>query len=142
MVKRHSAVRRRGLTPYKVYELLTGEIRYPMCFYSGYGDLQGDRGRNTVTERYTSAEMKADWEANRDALMAFWRSGEYSHPDTLAEFGITSGMKPWLWFCGSRSSLPWAEKHFGKDERSDASTKQSHAKPRPARRSRPRKRRI
>ena len=38
MVRRTSAVRRRGLTAYKLVELLTGEIRYPMRGYDGYGD--------------------------------------------------------------------------------------------------------
>ena len=49
--------------------------------------------------------MKADWEANRDELMEFWRSGKYSIdylPDSL----------PHLFYRGSRRSLPWAAKQF------------------------------
>jgi|RhiMethySRZTD1v2_1073278.scaffolds.fasta_scaffold1779207_1 hypothetical protein len=38
MVRRTSTVRRRGLTAYKLVELLTGEIMYPVRYYDGYGD--------------------------------------------------------------------------------------------------------
>jgi hypothetical protein len=43
----------------------------------------------------------ADWAANRDELMAFWRSGKTTadvFPDTL----------PWLYVGGSADTLPWA----------------------------------
>jgi hypothetical protein len=110
MVKRHSAVRRRGLSAYKIHELLTGEIRYPLIGYTGYGDQQADQGQDTTCERYITDAMRSDWEANRDALMAFWRSGKYSND--FAEFGINVRMKPWLFFCGSRKTLPWAALQF------------------------------
>jgi len=56
--------------------------------------------------------MRADWEANRDALMAFWRSGKYTMTDDLAEFGIEVRMPPWIFFRGSRRTLPWAATEF------------------------------
>jgi hypothetical protein len=67
-------------------------------------------GRPSLTENYITDAMREDWEANRDALMAFWRSGKYSND--LAEFGINVRMKPWLFFCGSRKTLPWAALQF------------------------------
>ena len=56
--------------------------------------------------------MRQDWEANREALLAFWRSGEYTMTDTLAEFGLNVSMPPWLFVRGSRRTLPWAAKQF------------------------------
>jgi hypothetical protein len=112
MVRRASTVRRRGLTAYKVHELLTGEIKYPMRGYDGYGDQLADQGRDNLTANYISGAMRQDWEANRDALMAFWRSGKLAMTETLAEFGIKVRMLPWLWARGSRKTLPWAAKEF------------------------------
>ena len=45
--------------------------------------------------------MRQDWEANREALLAFWRSGEYTMTDTLAEFGLnvlyaSMAIRAWL----------------------------------------------
>ena len=45
MVRRTSTVRRRGLTAYKVHELLMGKIKYPLRGYDGYGDMLLDQGR-------------------------------------------------------------------------------------------------
>ena len=56
--------------------------------------------------------MRQDWEANREALLAFWRSGKSAMTDTLAEFGLNVRMKPWLLVRGSRRTLPWAAKQF------------------------------
>jgi hypothetical protein len=95
MVRRTSTVRRRGLTAYKVVELLTGEIRYPLRRYDGYGDALLDQGHDTLTENYVSDAM--DWQAHREALLAFWRSGK---TDNLAEFGLNVRMKPWLFVRG------------------------------------------
>jgi hypothetical protein len=116
MVKRHSAVRRRGLSGYKLTELLTGEIHYPIssAYYSGYGDWKRDQGRDTAADFYISDQMRQDWETHRDALLAFWRSGKYTTTDNLREFGIEVRMKPWLYVCGSRTSLPWAERTLAK----------------------------
>src|SRR5262249_35085577 len=32
--------------------------------------------------------MRQDWEANCEALLAFWRSGKYTMTDDFAEFGL------------------------------------------------------
>jgi len=122
MVKRHSAVRRRGLTAYKVHELLTGEIKYPVMGYDGYGDMLADQGRDGLAENWISDEMRQDWEQNREALLAFWRSGKYTMTDDLAEFGLNVRCLPWLWVCGSRNTLPWAAKAFDGDRRLAGST--------------------
>jgi hypothetical protein len=112
MVRRISTVRRRGLTAYKLVELLTGKIRYPMSGYDGYGTGSEGGGHHDLAENYISDVMRQDWEANREALMAFWRSGEYTMTDTLAEFGLNVRMHPWLFVRGSRRTLPWAAKQF------------------------------
>ena len=49
--------------------------------------------------------MRADWEANRAELLAFWRSGKREadvFPDAL----------PWLYVGGSADPLPWAAFHL------------------------------
>jgi hypothetical protein len=112
MVRRTSAVRRRGLTAYKVVELLMGKIRYPLRGYDGYGDMLLDQGKDSFTENYISGAMRQDWEANREALLAFWRSGTLATTNTLAEFGLNVRMLPWLFARGSPRTLPWAAKQF------------------------------
>ena len=112
MVRRSSTLRRHGLTAYKLTELLMGRIKYPLRGYDGYGDPLRDQGRDSFTENYISEAMRQDWEANREALLAFWRSGKTAMTDTLAEFGINVSMKPWLFARGSRRTLPWAAKQF------------------------------
>jgi hypothetical protein len=53
MVRRTSTVRRRGLTAYKVHELLTGKIWYPVRGYDGYGDaVKGRQGGDDLAENY------------------------------------------------------------------------------------------
>jgi hypothetical protein len=116
MVRRTSTLRRRGLTAYKVHELLMGRIKYPLRGYDGYGDMLLDQGRDSFTENYITDAMRQDWEGNRDALMAFWRSGKSAHADDLAEFGLNIRMLPWLLVCGSRNTLPWAAKQFDTDD--------------------------
>lgn len=62
---------------------------------------------------FISDEMRADWEANRDELMEFWRSGKYSidfFPDSV----------PHLFYRGSRRSLPWAAKQFDRTKKAKA----------------------
>ncbi len=96
--------RRRGsrlsLGPYKRHELLGGRIDYPVQGYDGYGD-----SGSTAVADYISDQMKADWRANREALLEFWRSGKSDaevFPDTL----------PWLITHGSADKLPWAARHL------------------------------
>ena len=97
--------RRRGsrlhLGPYRRHELLGGVATYPVQGYDGYGD-----GRDTDMRKFISAEMKADWLANRAALLEFWRSGmtdaEAFPDDTL----------PWLCLGKRRDALPWACEHL------------------------------
>src|SRR5262245_59677873 len=98
MVRRTSTVPRRGLTAYKVHELLMGVIKYPVAvkYYDGYGNLPADQCRDSLTENYISDEMRQDWLEHRDALMAFWRSGKSAHHDDFAEFGLNVRMPPWL----------------------------------------------
>ncbi|WP_063979930.1 hypothetical protein [Bradyrhizobium sp.] len=97
-VIRRKRASRSSLGPYRRHELLTGRIRYPVQGYSGYGD-----GRSTDVADYTSAEMHADWAANRAELMAFWRSGK-------AEADVFPDALPWL--IGSAGTLPWAVRHL------------------------------
>jgi len=123
MVRRHSAVRRSGLTAYKLIELLTGEISYPVRYYDGYGDGLQNPGGDDLAENYISDAMREDWEANREALLAFWRSGKYTMTDTLAEFGLNVRMLPWLFICGSRNTLPWAAQEFDRDRHLARSTR-------------------
>ena len=102
MVRRTSTVRRRGLTAYKLVELLTGEIVYPIRYYDGYGDgLRNPGGDEPLAENHICDAMRQDWEANRQALMAFWRSGKYTMTDNLAEFGLNVRIPPWLFVRGS-----------------------------------------
>ena len=70
------------------------------------------KGADSLTANYVSDEMRRDWEANREALLAFWRSGKHAMTDTLAEFGLNVRMKPWLLVRGSPNTLPWAAKQF------------------------------
>src|SRR5262245_17557633 len=86
MVARHTAIRRRGLTAYKVHELLMGVIRYPSLGYDGYGNPLLDQHADSLNENYISDAMREDWEENRDALMAFWRSGDDAVD--LSEYGF------------------------------------------------------
>jgi hypothetical protein len=92
--------RPRQLGPYRRHELLCGEIVYPEYGYTGYGD-----GRNTNLADFISDEMKTDWAENREALIAFWKNGEYAAPDIFPD------SKPWLFVCGEQT-LPWAAQQF------------------------------
>jgi hypothetical protein len=84
--------------PYRRHELLTGRIQYPEQGYTGYGD-----GVGTDLTAFISNEMRADWTANREELLAFWQSGAPDNfPDSL----------PWLYVHGSAGSLPWAAEHL------------------------------
>jgi hypothetical protein len=98
-IRHRQRVSFRELGPYKRHELLTGEINYPAVGYSGYGD-----GRSVNLADFICDEMRDDWAEHRDALMAFWASGEY----TTAE--IFPDSLPWLFAKGSPDTLPWAER--------------------------------
>ena len=50
--------------------------------------------------------MRADWKSNRDELLEFWRSGEYTTADIFPD------SKPWLFVSGSANRLPWAAEQF------------------------------
>ena len=50
--------------------------------------------------------MRSDWEANRDELVKFWRSGAYTALDIFPD------NKPWLFVCGDPDTLPWAAEEF------------------------------
>ena len=62
---RRKRTSRLQIGPYKSHELLTGRIVYPVQGYSGYGD-----GVGTDLVAFLSAEMRVDWAANREELMA------------------------------------------------------------------------
>jgi hypothetical protein len=101
-IRKHSPRSRLGA--YKIYELLTGKIDYPVCDYTGYGD-----GHSTSVADFISDDMRADWAANRESLLKFWASGE----DTITYFYPDS--KPWLFVSGKPGTLPWAAEQFDKD---------------------------
>lgn len=81
---RRKRTSRTQIGSYRRHELLTGRIVYPVQGYSGYGD-----GVGTDLTAFISNEMRADWEANRDELTEFWRSGKTTadvFPDSLPWF--------------------------------------------------------
>jgi hypothetical protein len=86
---------RASLGPYKRHELLGGRIEYPIRNYDGYGD-----GIGLDLRAFIGPEMRADWAANREVLLEFWRSGQSPtfFPDCL----------PWLCTYIAPGSLPWA----------------------------------
>jgi len=65
---RRKRASRLSIGPYRRHELLTGRIQYPVQGYTGYGD-----GIGTDLTEFITDQMRADWEANRAELMAFWR---------------------------------------------------------------------
>ena len=85
-------------TAYRAYELLSGKIFYPNQGYDGYGD-----GKSANLSDLISDEMRADWLANREALLEVWGSDK-----TLYFFP----WKPWL-DVYRPEALPWAERQFG-----------------------------
>jgi hypothetical protein len=85
---------RMSLGPYRRHELLVGRILYPIQGYDGYGD-----GLSTNVADFIGLEMRADWAANRVALVEFWESGESPtvFPDCL----------PWLYTHRIAGISPW-----------------------------------
>lgn len=98
-ITRRKRVSYRELGPYKRHELLTGEISYPTIGYSGYGD-----GHSTDLADFIDDTMRSDWKANREALLKFWASGEYTVPSIFPD------SKPWLFVRGPANTFPWAER--------------------------------
>jgi hypothetical protein len=102
-IVRRKRTSRSEIGPYRRHELLTGKIVYPVEEYTGYGD-----GSGTDLAAFVSDEMRADWQANRAALLAFWATGK----ETLEYFPVADVL-PWLFpCCGSPDTLPWASKQF------------------------------
>jgi hypothetical protein len=87
------------LSAYQCAELLTGEIIYPNIKYDGYGD-----GHGKDLRAFISPLMHADWAAHRDALLAFWISGEASYK--------LPNRKGWLLYYGAPGTRPWAWWHL------------------------------
>ena len=81
---RRKRTSRMQLGPYRRHELLTGRIVYPVQGYAGYGD-----GVGTDLTAFITDQMRADWAANREELIAFRESGQSPtiFPDCL----------PWLY---------------------------------------------
>ena len=98
---RRKRTSRLSIGPYKRHELLTGWISYPVRGYTGYGD-----GVGTDVTAFISDQMRADWTANREELVAFWRSGKHTTADVFAD------SLPWLFVGGSADTLPWAAEHL------------------------------
>lgn len=99
-VIRRKRASRSSIGPYRRHELLRGRIVYPVQGYSGYGD-----GVGTDLTAFVSDQMRADWAANREELMAFWRSGK-----TMAD--VFPDALPWLYTHRSAETLPWAAVHL------------------------------
>jgi hypothetical protein len=98
---RHRRQSRLQLNPWRRHELLTGEVK-PAPSYAGYTN-----GRPTDDlADFISVEMREDWHRNRDELMKFWKSGEYTTPD------IFPNSLPWLFVCGRPGTVPWASVHL------------------------------
>ena len=100
-IVRRRRASRLALGPYRRHELLVGAIRYPVQGYTGYSD-----GVGTHLAAFISDEMRADWAANREELMEFWKSGKYTTPDVFPD------SLPWLFVGGSADTLPWAAGHL------------------------------
>jgi hypothetical protein len=99
-VIRRKRASRSSIGAYRRHELLTGRIVYPVQGYTGYGD-----GIVTHLTAFISDEMRADWEANRAELMAFWRLDK-------TEADVFPDALPWLFVRGSAEALPWAARHL------------------------------
>ena len=94
MVRRTSTLRRRGLTAYKVHELLMGRIKYPLRGYGGYGDMLLDQGRDSFTENYIT---DACARTGKRTVMRLWLSGAAVRapmPTILPSLASTSACFP------------------------------------------------
>jgi hypothetical protein len=86
-------------TAYEAYELLTGEIIYPVRGYDGYGD-----GWGLDLHRFIDDRMRADWTAHGDELLEF-------HVGIRPEL---PNERPWLLCGGAPGTRPWAFWALGK----------------------------
>lgn len=66
----------------------------------------GSDGRSTNVADYIGPEMRADWAANREELIAFWQSNSYTTWDAFPD------ALPWLFVHGSADPLPWTAAHL------------------------------
>lgn len=98
-IVRRKRTSRSELGPYRRHELLFGKIMYPVQGYTGYGD-----GVGKDLSAFINDDMRADWESNRDELLAFWSSGKYT---TVFDDAL-----PWLFYRDLPDTLPWAAKVF------------------------------
>ena len=112
IVRRKRIWSRHEIGPYRRHELLTGEIVYSAFNYTGYGDGIGRDLHAFITE-----EMRADWEINRDELLAFWKTGNFTTSEHFP------GSLPWLFVRGYPHTLPWAAKALDTMEPSDGAAK-------------------
>ena len=102
-ILRRKRASRLNLDPYRRSELLYGGFDYPLpAFCTGYGDMHG-----LDLTAFISDEMRRDWQANRTALLEFWKSGR-----TIIE-AFPEDCLPWLPYGGgSADTLPWAARHL------------------------------
>lgn len=102
-ILRRKRASRLNLDPYRRSELLYGKIYYPLpAYYTGYGDMEG-----TDLTAFIGPEMRRDWQANRTALLEFWKSGR-----TIIE-AFPEDCLPWLPCGGGKpDALPWAARHL------------------------------
>jgi hypothetical protein len=102
-ILRRKRASRLNLDPYRRSELLYGEIRYPLpSHYTAYGDMKG-----LDLRAFIGPEMRRDWQANRTALLEFWKSGR-----TIIE-AFPEDCLPWLPYSGGTpDTLPWACVHL------------------------------
>jgi hypothetical protein len=88
------------LDDYKRYQLIQGP---DALLLAGMGYLRRVGSFNMMSEQDQAevmTEMKADWEANRDELMAWWNAGKNCEPFSP---------KPWIFpMYGTPDTLPWA----------------------------------
>jgi hypothetical protein len=80
------------LTAYQAYELLTGEIIYPVRGYNGYGN-----GYSTDLHRFIDDRMRSDWMTHRVELLEFQVGISPELPNEL----------PWLFVYGAPGTRPW-----------------------------------
>jgi hypothetical protein len=88
------------LNPWCRHELLTGEVKLAPA-YDGYGD-----GHSTNLEAFIGPAMREDWARNREELLKFWQSGEFTTVDAFPN------SLPWLFTRGHPDSIPWAAVHL------------------------------
>ena len=99
-IQRRRRSSRLHLSVYKRFELLTGIVPNVVSGYTGYAT-----GTSRNLADYISDQMRADWAANRAALMEYWESG-MNDSEAFPDDSL-----PWLCF-GPRDRPPWACEHL------------------------------